>query len=280
VPGAPGTAAPGIPRWNPPVAGYPVSGRSRKGLWIGLGIGAVCVAGVIIAVVAIPGSNQSGSAGTASPAASSGASSGSSVQPPDGFAYKKLLTGAGVLPAGWKIGGESDSGADASTPNTDDVGISAVSCQDLGVNTASMLLDYQSSYAELNVDSNDGPGDTPDVSLNGFLPGNATKALADVRKLAARCHTFSGDSTSPGTYTTTVAPVSVSGADQALVVEMTTPSGSSDFTDAYWLFAQYGNTIVGADELTWSPSESGDTQHFPSMAASLGNKVGQASANG
>lgn len=280
MPGTPGPAAPGIPQWNPPAAGYPVSGRSRKGLWIGLGIGAVCVAGVIIAVIAVPGSNSSsGSAtGTASPTAPSSASPGASGQALDGTAYKQLLASANALPAGWRVQDENDSGAGMSTDNTDDVGTTSLACTDALANSASELLDYQATYSEAEIQTTS--DDTPDVSLTGFLPGNAARALADVRKLAARCQTFNGDSLSPGTYTTAVVPVTVSGADQALIVKMTTPSGSNDFSDSYWLFAQYGNTIVGADEIAWSPSESKDTQDFPSVAASLGKKAALASANG
>jgi hypothetical protein len=136
------------------------------------------------------------------------------------------------------------------------------------------LSDYESTDAEETLQSSDGR-DNADVYLAGYLPGLLEKYLSALKAHIAGCSHFTGEDVIGDTasWTASAAPVSVKGANQAMLIKAQASGSPGTFV----LLAQYGNAIAGFST-SYDSSDSESTAlagAFVSLAAAAGQRLAQ-----
>jgi hypothetical protein len=274
-----------------PAAADSTSGRSRKGLWLALSGGVLAVG--LIAVIgfqALPDGPKpcaaAPSANTSAPShvdcgavhGTTGSTSSAPGQPGPsggpaltGSQLKAVLPGSGELPNGWTVfpGSESDSGAALATPEPSSAAFTHSTCSELAtVDAYEVLSAYAASYAHENADI---PQAGADIDLAGYHPGDAARALAEIRNRVGSCRQFSARDANghTGTFTVTLAPAVVDGADDAVTIQVS----SATFAGSYVLVARFGNTVFGISEVDYESGNSADTRQFPRIATGIGQKI-------
>ena len=302
APGGPGYGGPGYPAPGgllyprPPAGpvyggpgGGPRPGRSRKGLWIALGGGGGIVVIVIVVLALVLGSSSasspSGSTGPAGPLLI--ATSGYTVLA--GPQLRAALPGNNGLPSGWTVesGSEEDSDTDTHPPNPPSAPLLRQPCGANGGSTLTnqmyavnnlqapaALSDYESTDAQETLQSSD-VQDNADVYLAGYIPSFIEKYLSELKAHIAGCSHFTGEDVQGHTasWTASAAPISVRGANQAMVIRAQASGSPGTFV----LLAQYGNTIIGFST-SYDSSDSNSTAiagAFASLAAATGQRIEQ-----
>jgi hypothetical protein len=266
-------------------------GRSRKSLWLALSGGVLAVGLIaVIGFLALPDGRKpcaaAPSANTSAPSyadcgvvhGTAGSASSAPGQPGrfgglalTGSQLKAELPGSGELPNGWTVspGSEADSGATLATPEPSSAAFTHSTCSELvTVDAYEVLSAYAASYAHENADI---PRAGADIDVAGYYPGDAARALAEIRNRVGSCRQFRARDANghTGTFTVTLAPAVVGGADDAVTIQVS----SATFAGSYVLVARFGNTAFGISEVGYESGNSADTRQFPRIAAGIGHKI-------